>query len=479
MVFKLFGKDVNASESVKKVGHEAGKTGKALKHMASTAGGAFAGISLAGLGQNLAHFAGETVNKLNEVVKESRAVQRTIGGTIEEASGLRSAAHLTGVSVDAMGAGLRRMSAFAAKNADQLKKMGVATRNADGSAKSGNEVFLQLSDVFAKMPDGIDKTALMLKVFGRNGMAMAPLLNKGSEAIKKFGEEGVKVSDADVKASMEATKAKRQLAEAVEKVQVEIAKNLTPYVTKFAQILKDKVVPMVGKLTDFLTRNKDTIKPIAAVIATLVAGLYTFVKVTKLITAVTKAWTVVQGIFNAVMALNPVALAVIAIAALIAIIVIAYKKSETFRNIVQGAMHGVGKAFGAIKTAAKAVFDWLKPAFAFIGKLFVGYINSWIGGINGIFKLLNKIPHMKFKGHDVGFNLGMIPLLGQPSIGASVNTDYQRTHHDFAVARPGGMTVNVNVAGNVIHEKALARSVRDEMAQMMRRRGLSPASIGA
>ena len=73
----------------------------------------------------------------------------------------------------------------------------------------------------------------------------------------------------------------------------------------------------------------------------------------------------------------------------------------------------------------------------------------------------------------------MIPLLGQPSIDASVNTDYQRTHHDFAVARPGGMTVNVNVAGNVIHEKALARSVRDEMAQMMRRRGLSPASIGA
>lgn len=42
----------------------------------------------------------------------------------------------------------------------------------------------------------------------------------------------------------------------------------------------------------------------------------------------------------------------------------------------------------------------------------------------------------------------------------------------------GGMVVNVHVAGSVIRERDLAVSVRDNIAQMMRRRGLDPAAIG-
>jgi hypothetical protein len=41
-----------------------------------------------------------------------------------------------------------------------------------------------------------------------------------------------------------------------------------------------------------------------------------------------------------------------------------------------------------------------------------------------------------------------------------------------------GMTVNVNVAGSVIRERDLAVSVRDQIAQMIRRRGLDPAILG-
>lgn len=67
----------------------------------------------------------------------------------------------------------------------------------------------------------------------------------------------------------------------------------------------------------------------------------------------TKAWTIIQGAFNAVMALNPVALVVIAVVALGAALVVAYTKSETFRRIVDG-------AFQAVKTAVQAVVDILQ-----------------------------------------------------------------------------------------------------------------------
>jgi len=42
----------------------------------------------------------------------------------------------------------------------------------------------------------------------------------------------------------------------------------------------------------------------------------------------------------------------------------------------------------------------------------------------------------------------------------------------------GGTTVHIHVAGSVIHEKDLAVTVRDNIAQLMRRRGLNPAILG-
>lgn len=42
----------------------------------------------------------------------------------------------------------------------------------------------------------------------------------------------------------------------------------------------------------------------------------------------------------------------------------------------------------------------------------------------------------------------------------------------------GGMTVNVNVGGSVVQERDLAVSVRDSIAQLMRRRGIDPSVIG-
>jgi hypothetical protein len=41
-----------------------------------------------------------------------------------------------------------------------------------------------------------------------------------------------------------------------------------------------------------------------------------------------------------------------------------------------------------------------------------------------------------------------------------------------------GMNITINVAGSVVHEQDLAVTVRDSIAQLMRRRGLDPAILG-
>jgi hypothetical protein len=64
------------------------------------------------------------------------------------------------------------------------------------------------------------------------------------------------------------------------------------------------------------------------------------------LSGVTKIQTMAQTALNTVMRANPIMLAVTALAALTAGFIIAYKKSETFRAIVHGAMDAVRKPIG-------------------------------------------------------------------------------------------------------------------------------------
>jgi phage-related protein len=88
-----------------------------------------------------------------------------------------------------------------------------------------------------------------------------------------------------------------------------------PRLKDFGGFIAGTVVPALKDMAAFIGRNKDFFIPFVATIATLVAGL--------------KAWAIVQGALNVVMSLNPIGLVVVAIAALAAGVIYAYKHSET------------------------------------------------------------------------------------------------------------------------------------------------------
>ncbi|MFJ3719059.1 phage tail tape measure protein [Streptomyces sp. NPDC090057] len=114
---------------------------------------------------------------------------------------------------------------------------------------------------------------------------------------------------------------------------------------------------------------------IAAGIAS--AATAAWATITGIAEVVTGGWAAAMGVLNAVMALNPFVLVAIAVAALVAAIVIAYNKSETFRQIVQAAWQG-------IKTAALYVWNSvLKPAFAGLvaGLSALGAAFSWLWSV--------------------------------------------------------------------------------------------------
>lgn len=94
-----------------------------------------------------------------------------------------------------------------------------------------------------------------------------------------------------------------------------------------------------------------------------------------------KAWAAAQWLLNAALSANPIGLVIAGIAALVAIFVVAWKKSETFRAIVTGAFNGVKIAAQAVANfftvtlpaAFMKIVDGLHRAWNAV----VGFIKTW------------------------------------------------------------------------------------------------------
>lgn len=67
-----------------------------------------------------------------------------------------------------------------------------------------------------------------------------------------------------------------------------------------------------------------------------------------------------QWALNAALSANPIGLVVVAVAALVGGLVLAYNKSETFRNVVDGAMSKAKQAVTGVSTAVGVVVDWFR-----------------------------------------------------------------------------------------------------------------------
>jgi hypothetical protein len=137
-----------------------------------------------------------------------------------------------------------------------------------------------------------------------------------------------------------------------------------------------KLVPVLSDLaaklltaTDFVQRNSTAVSILTATVGTAAAGLFVAVKATAAFNAVALA----MG-SSVTIALGPVGLIIIALAALAAGVVVAYKKSETFRDIVSGAMEAVKGAFLTLSSAA------------------LGVISAILGGYQELATAAGKLP---------------------------------------------------------------------------------------
>lgn len=86
--------------------------------------------------------------------------------------------------------------------------------------------------------------------------------------------------------------------------------------------------------------------------------------------AALKVITAAQWAFNAALSANPIGLVILAVIALIAIVVVLWKKHEGFRSFVL-------KLWSAVKTAASAAASWIRSAWSTAMALIRGYFTAY------------------------------------------------------------------------------------------------------
>src|SRR5690625_1272255 len=188
-----------AARKARSTSQEFEKTAKQLDKMVLAVGAA--GVAFVA---SMATVAVSTSKTMDEMRKMAQAT----GLSVEALSALAYVANQSGLEqqtlVNAMGR-LSKGISDAARDTGDAKRafdtLGISIKDASGSLRDADQVLIDFAEEISKLPDGTQKTALAMQVFGRAGAQLVPFLNNGRDGIKELSDEARRfgiVLDTDV-----------------------------------------------------------------------------------------------------------------------------------------------------------------------------------------------------------------------------------------------------------------------------------------
>jgi hypothetical protein len=136
-----------------------------------------------------------------------------------------------------------------------LSKLGITTQDADGKSKSFDQILGQVADKFKGMPDGAEKTAAAVELFGRSGTGMIKFLNQGSDGIQKLEDQakklGITLTTQNIDTIAKYTKSQKDLADSTNALKIKVGELTAPVMTEFNKHLNDMLLTLVGTDSPF------------------------------------------------------------------------------------------------------------------------------------------------------------------------------------------------------------------------------------
>lgn len=182
---------------------------------------------------------------VNEMVDAATQIQRTsqqLGLGAHELQRWQTAADMAGVDVESLATGIKFLQKNASEAAEKggdaaavFKKLGVTVKDASGNVRPTGELLRDTGLAIGAIQNPAQRTAEVLKVFGRQGLSLIPMFNKGAEGLDELLGEldrlGGGISDDAINKLLATRKAGKQLDVAILSLKSAISVKLVPAVT--------------------------------------------------------------------------------------------------------------------------------------------------------------------------------------------------------------------------------------------------------
>lgn len=324
---------------------------------------------------------------LSQGLQQSAAVAHQFGLSLQDNVTVLSLFANRGMQGSDAGTSLKTMLIALASPSKQaaalMKEMGLQTYDAQGKFVGMQQFALNLQNSLKGLSEEQKQNALAT-IFGNDAFRAAAFL--ADDAGKKYDQMSQQVGKVGAATDLAAAQNKGfkgaldNMVSVLQTVGTDIGTKVLPPLTDFLRKLAD------SGIFDKFVNNIDTIM---IALGTMGAMFLAF-KITRFVQgfmemrAAIMAATGTTSLFNAVLALNPIVLIVMAVIALIGVLVWLQVKFNIF-----------GKLFKWIGDVGKATWQGIKDGFKAVGD-FIGGIVSAIGGFftglwNGIVSVFNAI----------------------------------------------------------------------------------------
>jgi len=348
-----------------------------------------------------------------ETIKEAAPVVTAAGGSIEEFAALTGILANSGIKGSKAGTTIKnaflRLQAPVPKAQEEISKLGLTLKNAQGDLLPMSDILGQISEKTAGMGKA-QKAAALKTIFGMEAIA-------GINVLLKEGQPAIEAYQSKIKGAGGTSK---KMADFMSKglggVIASLSSAFESIAIAIGETFKGEIDATIKSLTEiartskaWIVENKDLIKTVfnAAVV------IVKFMIAIKLITVafgayqtITKAAGIAQAAFNVIAAMNPIGLIVIAIVAAIAVIAIIIAKWDEWGAAMTLFLGPLGMVIAMIQSF-RANWEMISDSFSnggiieglkSIGKVL---FDSLLYPVQQLFELMSNLPMVgdKFKGY--------------------------------------------------------------------------------
>lgn len=344
-----------ASEQFKEWGTTLDSAGKKMQGLSAAAAGVVASLGA------IAYKAGTNADDLNTLSK-------VYGISTGDLQKYKYAADLVDVSVEDIAKSHVKLekSMYSASNgsktqSEAFKKLGVSVENADGSLRSGDEVYQDVITALGSMTNETERDALAQQLMGKSAANLNPLIEDQGETYKEVSDT-MKKYNLDV-VDQETLDKANEFNDSLDTMKLLGTAALAQVGSQLAAVFApalEKVVGWFGKIAEWLGNLNPKVLAAIGVVAGVLAVIAPVLMVLgKLAFSISSIINLVAVIGPAIAALaGPIGIAIAVITALIAIGVLLYKNWDL------------------IKAKAKALWTSIKTTFAGIKASITSAINS-------------------------------------------------------------------------------------------------------